>query len=192
MAKILVADDNPQICRAMERVLRGAGHKVVAAEKVGDATRLLALDRPGNQPFEVIIVDLSFDNYDGPDAKAEAGMQIVQAALVDPFAEIIVLTGFGTTRTAADACAKGVFRYIEKGADPEVTLKDYILAVVADAVIMRRKLQDLSTSLHVFSNILSEARRSGLDKEVANRGQEILRQAEEVYSTILRYRGKHA
>lgn len=195
MAKVLIADDKPDVCRALEATLKSAGHSVVAATTVEKAVKFLELSR-SSEPFEVVVVDLWFENYEGAlRGPSEAGLIVVDKALEDRLVEIIVLTAHGTTKTAAEACAVGVFRYLEKGErddyiDSSGGLMKEIVGSVAEAVAVRDQLRKLSEMLYCLGEVLSEARKIGTDVEVVKQGQVILSMAREILELLLRYRGK--
>jgi DNA-binding NtrC family response regulator len=79
--RALIADDDPQLLRALARILRNAGLEVQTAESPGDALELLAHDS-----FDVIVTDLFM-----PDM---SGAQILASARVtDPRLPVVMISG---------------------------------------------------------------------------------------------------
>jgi EAL domain-containing protein (putative c-di-GMP-specific phosphodiesterase class I) len=60
MARILVADDDVQVLRSVERVLSSAGHEVHT-----ETQGALCLDAAAAQPFDVAVVDYNLGKMDG-------------------------------------------------------------------------------------------------------------------------------
>jgi two-component system KDP operon response regulator KdpE len=66
MSRILVVDDEPQILRALEMSLRGAGYEVVTASTGADALTTAAV-----QPPDAVILDLVLPDMRGTDVCRE-------------------------------------------------------------------------------------------------------------------------
>jgi PAS domain S-box-containing protein len=65
---ILLAEDNAVNQKIATRMLERAGHRVVVADNGKEA--LVALENQGNQPFDLIIMDVQMPEMDGFDATA--------------------------------------------------------------------------------------------------------------------------
>ena len=62
--KILIADDETDILKVLEKRLETAGYAVVAAENGNDAIRLAKSERP-----DLILLDINMPGMDGAEAK---------------------------------------------------------------------------------------------------------------------------
>ena len=101
-ARILVIDDDPGTLRGYEGVLRDAGFDVAAAQSGRQA-----LDIAGHRNFDLVLVDLRLPDLSGLDV-----MRLLREQQGD--VACIVVTGFGTTRSAVEAMRLGAADYVEK------------------------------------------------------------------------------
>ncbi len=101
-AKILIADDEPDICRALEFLLTRDGYEVSTVNSGEDAVRKLKEDT-----FDVIISDLKMGKMDG--------MAVLEKAKeLSPETAVIIMTAFASIESAIDAMKKGAIDYIVK------------------------------------------------------------------------------
>ncbi len=103
MSRILVIDDEESIRGLLRTVLTRKGHKVFLADGGRKGIALFERICPA-----VAIVDLRMPDLSGPDV-------VRSLRAFDPQACIIVLTGFGTSETEAQARALGVKDFLKKG-----------------------------------------------------------------------------
>ncbi len=99
---ILVVDDSPDILDIADQWLSMEGFQVATA-----SGGLEAIDKAKEQPFDVVITDLSMPGMDGMEVLAHFGEHF-------PDSMVIILTGFGTIETAVKAIKKGAFDYLTK------------------------------------------------------------------------------
>lgn len=102
MAKILVVDDQKNMCRTVAMLLRGAGYEVdeaIVAET--------AIDLGSKGAYDVVLTDLKLGLKDG----IEVLRAIKEAS---PITEVIVMTAFATIESAVEAMRLGAFDYIQK------------------------------------------------------------------------------
>ena len=78
--KVLVADDDPQLVRALRITLSAHGYDVIAAPDGAAAIALAAKERP-----DIVMVDLGMPRLDG--------MQVIEALRGWTTAPIIVVSG---------------------------------------------------------------------------------------------------
>ncbi|MBI5848920.1 MAG: sigma-54-dependent Fis family transcriptional regulator [Nitrospirae bacterium] len=101
-AKILIADDEPDICRALEFLLKRDGYEVSTVNSGEDAVRKFKEDT-----FDVIISDLKMGKMDG--------MAVLEKAKeLSPETAVIIMTAFASIESAIDAMKKGAIDYIVK------------------------------------------------------------------------------
>jgi nitrogen regulation protein NR(I) len=124
-AKVLLVEDDPGIRDTLQRVLAGEGHEVVVEERGDDG-----LTRASETPFNVVITDLRLPGI--------SGLELVQQLhATRPRLPIILITAFGTTRTAIEATKLGAYDYVLKPFDiPEM------LALVAKAADSNRLMSE--------------------------------------------------
>jgi two-component system, NtrC family, response regulator AtoC len=104
-AKILVADDEPNLRRVLTALLRREGHDVVQA-----ATGLEAIERLAD--VDVVITDLRMPGADG--------MEVLRTASKNhPHVPVIMITAYGSVGQAVEAIKAGAFDYIEKPFEQE-------------------------------------------------------------------------
>lgn len=107
MARVLIIDDDPLVCRSIERCVADMGHEALTA---GSLKQGLALAATG---VDTVYLDLSL-----PDGE---GQNVVEALAACPsHPEVIVITGMGGNYGAEDSLAQGAWEYISKPASPAI------------------------------------------------------------------------
>jgi DNA-binding NtrC family response regulator len=111
--RILICDDTLEFSKGIKRLLLMEGYEVVTRSNPMKSIQCLEEDQ--REPklrdrFSVVVVDLDFDDKEGPDA----GMKILEVARRDPLLESIVCTSKGDERLAVKAINLGVFGYVMK------------------------------------------------------------------------------
>ncbi|MFQ5898031.1 MAG: response regulator [Candidatus Methylomirabilia bacterium] len=107
MAKILVADDEPDMCSFLAEVLQAEGFEVVTAEDGRAALDLVTVDDPA-----VAILDLRMPGLDGL-----AALEKLKA--IAPQLPVIMLTAYGDIATAVQAMRLGAHDYLTKPCDSD-------------------------------------------------------------------------
>jgi len=102
MAKILIVDDEARALEALGRALQMMGYETVGVTDPKTAQDLLAKER-----YDIMIADLIMPEIDG------IGI-LEHCKKVDPDLPVIILTGYGTVKTAVEAMRKGAFDYVTK------------------------------------------------------------------------------
>ncbi len=105
---ILVVDDEPGVCRSVEKVLCRKGYQVAQALCVTSA--LDTLEAGAN--FDLIIVDLMMPQV--------GGMELLKI-VVDrwPSTPVLIITGYASIASAVDATRHGAVGYLPKPFTPE-------------------------------------------------------------------------
>ncbi len=130
---VLVVDDEPALCRALERVLRGASFEVTTTTDANQALELIM-----QTAFDVILTDLVMK----PGMSGVDLLRVVRTYDLD--VPVILMTGNPTLETAVEALALGALQYL-----PKPTPVDVIVAAVERAsrlhrmAIMKREALDL-------------------------------------------------
>ncbi|CEK16011.1 sigma-54-dependent transcriptional regulator [Chthonomonas calidirosea] len=102
---ILIVDDEPNIRRALQALFMPEGHTVFTAE---NGQR--ALEYAKSQPIDVLICDLIMPGLSGVEV-------LQQIKRLHPNCVAIILTAYGTIRSAVEATRCGAFDYLQKPFD---------------------------------------------------------------------------
>ncbi|GAB6157908.1 sigma-54 dependent transcriptional regulator [Desulfotomaculum varum] len=111
---ILIIDDEQPVGKFFTRLLRSKGYRIGVAVSGAQAHELIAREN-----FDVAMVDLKL-----PDADGLSLLQHIKT--VQPQCEVIIMTGYSTTRTAVKAIQFGAFDYIEKPFD-DISLVEQLI-----------------------------------------------------------------
>ncbi len=145
MTKILLVDDEERSLEALSRTLQMMGHQTIGTSDPKTAQDLLRTER-----YDVMIADLIMPELDG------IGL-LDFSKKIDPDLPVIILTGYGTVKSAVDAMKKGAFDYITKPYnidEIEVTVKRALQQ--RDLLLENRMLRETLSQRFPFSNIVSE------------------------------------
>jgi len=129
---VLVVDDEAPICRALDRVLRGAGFAVTTA-----TDPMQALDAIMHEPFDVVLSDVMMPKMSGVDL-----LRVLRTYDLD--VPVILMTGNPTVETAVEAVQLGALQYL-----PKPTPNDVVVAAVERAsrlhqiAVMKRQAMKL-------------------------------------------------
>lgn len=142
--RMALIEDDAQLQRFLARVLVSGGYE---PEVFGGGTEFLAAEGP--ESFDIVITDLQMEGASGLDV-----LKACRAAS-DP-AEVILVTGFASVRTAVKSMGLGAFDYLAKPVDSKE-----LLHRVAQAVEGKR----LKWQIDALSG--EERRRSGAVAPIA-------------------------
>ncbi len=102
MSRLLVVDDEPTVLSVLTATLRRNGHEVTP---IGDGEKALAVLQ--QEDFDLILADIRMEPVDG--------LQLLERAReVRPYTPVILLTGYGSVKTAVEAMKGGAFDYCTK------------------------------------------------------------------------------
>jgi DNA-binding NtrC family response regulator len=128
VASILLVEDERQLRRVLALFFEEHGHQVVEAGSGEDA-----LDLAGEHRFDVVLLDVSLPGMSGLET-----MKCLRDK--DPDAVYLVITAFGSIRSAVDAMRLGAFDYVTKPFD-----NDALLLTVERAADQRRLTQEVAS-----------------------------------------------
>src|SRR5580700_8282526 len=114
---ILIIDDEAEIRESLQTLLEMEGYDVEAA-----ATGQQGLNRIGQRPFDLILLDLALPDRNGMDILADLRAQ-------DPGLSVIMITAYGTVENAVKAMQSGAANFIQKPWDNEKLLADVRAAI---------------------------------------------------------------
>jgi DNA-binding NtrC family response regulator len=102
MNKILVVDDEKDICRVLEFLLSGEGYSVKTALSGEAAVEVL-----GKEDFDLVLTDLKMEKVDGIAVLEEARR-------LNPDTVVILMTAYASVESAVEAMKRGAADYIAK------------------------------------------------------------------------------
>jgi two-component system response regulator PilR (NtrC family) len=140
MARILVVDDEHSMRVMLEARLGKAGHSLELASSVAAVEKALAASE-----FDAVITDLRMRS-------AHSGLDVLRMVkAVQPEAEVILMTAFGSDEVRREALELGAYGYVEKSPN----LGAELLAMVK-AALQKRQLASRGRLLAQDNQILRE------------------------------------
>lgn len=147
MNHVLIVDDEPEIRRALEGILKEEGHAAVSVATAGEALTLLH-----DADYDVVLLDIWLPDRDGLELLAE-----IRSLSSEKAPEVVMISGHGTIEAAVRATKLGAFDFLEKPLGVERTL-----LVVQHALEGRRLREEnrefkrqLATSTSITGNSIS-------------------------------------
>lgn len=116
-AKILVIDDDQDLCLLLGRLLTKQGYSVSTANRGATAKEILA-----NEAIDLVLCDHRLPDTDAP-------KMLEHIRSISPRTQVIIITGYSEVRLAVELMRKGAFDYIGKPLYP-----DELLMRVQDAL----------------------------------------------------------
>jgi two-component system response regulator HydG len=107
MAKILVIDDDMDICNLLSRFLSRKGYEVDTAMSGKGG-----LEKIASESYDLIFCDFKLRDMDGRDILTK-----VQETV--PGLKVIIITGYSDIKTAVDVMKRGAFDYVIKPLIPD-------------------------------------------------------------------------
>ena len=156
--KILIVDDDRDICEYMKTMLEATGYEVAT---LSDPTAVV--DRIREEEFHVLIIDLMMPKMDGIEL-------INRIRKVDSDVSIVVFTGYPSVETAVEALKLNVSDYIKKPFEIE-EFREKIVEILRRKGLLRNPEEELHKTIgHNIRCIRKEsdltlkqlARRTGL------------------------------
>src|SRR5580692_3176149 len=143
---VLIIDDEAEIRESLQALLEMEGFAVETAAS-GDA----GLQRIGEQPFDLILLDLAMPGRDGMDVLAEIRAHETRLP-------VILITAYGTVENAVRAMQSGASNFIQKPWDNEKLMADVRAAVgwrraVEENIQLKRALKQR----YNFENIVGKS-----------------------------------
>jgi len=132
-ARVLVADDQPDVLEALRWLLSGEGYDpqfVNSTEAV--------MDRLRAESFDLLLMDL---NYTRDTTSGREGLELIpRVRAQDGTLPIVVMTGWGSIDTAVEAMRRGAKSFVQKPWE-DVTLLEILAREIAEARAARRRDQ---------------------------------------------------
>ena len=131
IARVLVADDQPDVLEALRWLLLGEGYDA----QFVDSTQAV-LDRLGAESFDLLLMDL---NYSRDTTSGREGLALIPRVRErDPALPIVVMTGWGSVDTAVEAMRLGAKSFVQKTWDG-VALREIVGREIDDGRAARRQ-----------------------------------------------------
>jgi two-component system response regulator HydG len=165
--RVLVVDDDESHAEAVAESLERVGYECVVATSGREGLRLIE-----EQTFDIVITDLMMEEVGGLEVLAKAKREL-------PDAEVVILTGHSTVKTAVTAMQAGATTYLTKPLDINE------LRTVADKVSQSQRLARSNIELQKQLN-----ERFGFEGVIGNSSQmhgvvARLRQIAPTFATVL-------
>jgi DNA-binding NtrC family response regulator len=101
-AKILVVEDEEIARKNLEHILKKEGYDVVSVDNGKKA-----LEHLRSTNFDLVITDLKMEKVDGMEV-------LMKSRSLQPYTEVVMITGYATVDSAVKAMKKGAYYYIAK------------------------------------------------------------------------------
>lgn len=106
-ARILVADDQPDILEALRMLLKGEGHQVETVKTPQGVLKALE-----SRDFDLLVMDL---NYTRDTTSGQEGLDLLQRIRnLDSTLPVVVITAWGTVDIAVEAMRRGARDFVTK------------------------------------------------------------------------------
>jgi len=110
MKRILIIDDDMDMCNLLSRFLQKKGYETDASHSGNKG-----IAKFKESKFDVVLCDFRLGDKEGREVLREIKQ-------VDPYAIVIIITGYSDIKTAVDVIKSGAFDYITKPLIPEEVL----------------------------------------------------------------------
>ncbi|GAB3751924.1 sigma-54-dependent transcriptional regulator [Spirosoma pomorum] len=110
MEKILIVDDNNDICTLLERFLSKQNYKTASVQRGEDGLALLR-----KESFELVICDFKLPDIDGLE-------MLRRIKVMNPSTAVIIITGYSDVRIAVQTVKHGAYDYVTKPLYPDEIL----------------------------------------------------------------------
>jgi len=165
--KILVVDDEENLCRILSLVLKDEGFEV---EVANDGHKAVALLDKG--AYECVLTDVRMPEMDGLALLREAKKR-------DPDQAVIVMTAYGNVQLAQEVMRAGAFDYVIKPFD-----NDELVRTIARAVELRRLRSERETLSEQLADQLGPGQLVGASHAMQKIGKS-LAQVADTDTTVL-------
>jgi sigma-B regulation protein RsbU (phosphoserine phosphatase) len=106
-SRILIADDQPDVLRALCLLLKGHGYSTETVTSPGDLVEAL-----GRSEFDLLLMDL---NYARDTTSGREGLDLLtRLKAIDGVPPIVVMSGWASVGIAVEAMQRGVTDFVEK------------------------------------------------------------------------------
>jgi len=100
--RILIVDDEPDVGKFFQKILSEEGYRVMSATSGPEALSIIKKIKP-----EIIFLDIKMPEMDGMETFRR--IRKISKKIV-----VIIITGYGSLKTAKEAMALGAYDYVSK------------------------------------------------------------------------------
>lgn len=167
MDKILVVDDDQNILRVIKMRLEAEGYGVDTATQADDAVRTAK-----NDVYDLALLDLKLSGKDGIGLMQDLHQ-------VNPDMPVLILTAYGTIKSAVEAMSKGAYGYLTKPFDYQDLLLQIRNCLEKGRLTKEvKRLRNMVKAHYGFENIIA---RSGRMKKVLEQVAQAAQSESSVY-----------
>ena len=152
-ARILIADDQPDLVDALRLLLKAEGMLMEAA-----SSPEAALSAVRERPFDLVLMDL---NYTGDTTSGREGIDLLsRIRAFDANLPVVVMTGWGSVDLAVEAMRRGVRDFVQKPWDNAAllaTLRTEIEQGRERRRLALQELRELDEALRIQRKLLPSA-----------------------------------
>src|ERR1700704_6513712 len=159
-SRILIADDQPDVLKALCLLLKGHGYTTETVTSPADL-----LDALGCAEFDLLLMDL---NYARDTTSGREGLDLLtHLKALDGIPPIVVMTGWATVGIAVEAMQRGVTDFVEKpwtntklleSLQKQVTLGRERRELARSTVRESKAHQEVASQLHKHERDIAEAK----------------------------------
>ncbi len=157
MRRVALIEDDPSVRTLMARILSAAGH---SPETFSSGDEFLRSQGPS--AFDVVVTDLQMEGASGLDVLKACRAQ------AEP-SEVLLVTGYGTVRSAVEAMRLGAFDYLAKPVDPQELR--YRVEQAFESRRLRREVEALSGEVRRRHGLAPPIGESAVMRELLARAQ---------------------
>jgi two-component system response regulator HydG len=127
--KILIVDDDQDICLLLDKFLSKKGYETSTAQNGASATEILKKDK-----YDLVLCDFKLPDLNG--------LELIQKIkVINPEAALLLITGYSDVKVAVKAIKLGAYDYVTKPLYP-----DEILITIEKALASKQKQKQPSKS----------------------------------------------
>jgi len=147
MAKILVIDDNIDICQLLERFLTKKGYDVetTISGKTG-------LDMAKSTFYDLIFCDFKLRDMEGRDV-------LIKVRETSPGTQVAIITGYADVKIAVEVIKNGAFDYVTKPLIPDEII-NLIERALASSASSKSKVETFSSSSKIKKSTSNKSEKS--------------------------------
>src|ERR1700676_1643830 len=159
-SRILIADDQPDVLKALCLLLKGHGYTTETVTSPSDL-----LDALGRAEFDLLLMDL---NYARDTTSGREGLDLLtRLTTMESVPPIVVMTGWATVGIAVEAMQRGVTDFVEKpwtntklleSLRKQVELGRERKELARSTVRQNQAHQEVASQLHKHEQEINEAR----------------------------------
>lgn len=167
MASILIVDDDKNILHLLNHALAKMEHQLTLANSGSQALEVLE-----QKDFDLVISDLQMPEVDGIDV-------LKQTKKKSPDTEVLILTGYGSIKSAVQAMKEGAYEYLSKPVDmDELRLKvDQALRHREMKIQIQKQQQEIDEFHEMIArdlNLAEQVQRSLVPQPIINDRIEVI------------------